>query len=91
MIICQFHSKLSTATNLARGANLEETTEEKMSVGFTQTDGYGYCNSRWCDTKLNDTSRPWEYCFCPGCGFEKDDPDEKFCTGCDKDCGEHSQ
>ena len=48
-----------------------------MSVVFTQTE--------------TDTSRPCEYCLCQGCGFEKDDPDEKFCAGCGEDCGDRSQ
>ena len=46
---------------------------------FTNRDGYFRCKSGWCDAKLNDTSKPCEYCFCSGCGFEKDDPDETFC------------
>ena len=58
---------------------------------YTDRDGYLYCNSGWCDTKLNDMSRPCEYCFCQGCRFKKDDQDEKFCTGCSEDCGECSQ
>ena len=58
---------------------------------YTDRDWYIHCNSGWSDMKLNDTSRHYKYCFCPGCGFEKDDPDEKFCTGCGEDCGKRSQ
>ena len=49
---------------------------------YTDREGYIHCNSGWCDTKLNDTSKPCEYCFCLECGFEKDDQDEKLCTDC---------
>ena len=58
---------------------------------YIDRDGYIRCNSGWCDMKLNDMSKCCEYCFCPGCGFEKYDPDEKVCTGCGEDCGECSQ
>ena len=40
---------------------------------YTDRDGYIQCNSGWCDSKLNDTSKPCEYCFCVGYGFENDD------------------
>ena len=38
---------------------------------YTDGDGYIRCNNGWCEIKLNDTSKPCEYCFCQGCGFEK--------------------
>ena len=38
---------------------------------YTERDGYIHCNNGWCDVKLNDTSKPCEYCFCLGCDSKK--------------------
>ena len=51
---------------------------------YTDGDRYIRCNNRWCEVKLNDTSKPCEHCFCQGCGFEKDDQDEKLYTDCNE-------
>ena len=65
--------------------------DKKHALGcwfYTDREFYICCNSELCDAKLNDMSRPCEYCFCSGYGFEKDDPDERFCTGCGEDCSD---
>ena len=43
----------------------------KVTAPNKQFFRYIRCNSGSCDAKLNDTSKPCEYCFRLGCGFEK--------------------
>ena len=75
--------KFKQCKNLARDVRLYKKKKCNLERWFyTDRDGYVHYNSGWCDVKLNDTSKPCEYCFCLSCGFEKDDQDENFCTTC---------